>query len=342
MAKLLKRKHPNQDLFICDIFDAMPKDLQHQLEHPMFTLSKKPDMNIRMYTSPNQHDYIQFQPSAYGLANIYDKDILIFVISQMMHKINNGEEPSQTVRFSAYDLLVATNKKTGGHDYKILERSFERLAGTRIKTCLLTGGKQIIEGFGIIDKWKIIKEGWDGRMEGLEVKLSDWMYNGVLSNEVLSLSRDYFLISSPLERRIYEICRKHCGRKQGRWHISIKKLHLKSGSQSSVRRFKQAIKKIISDQNVPEYTLYLEGDLFIVKPKKKALKLIDGLIPIKPKTIENAKKILSGQFDVYGLQAEYSGWIKNKEQPKKGYDAAFIGFCKRKVNWRKKQIEMEL
>ena len=242
MPQLLKRKYPNQDLFICDVFDAMPKDLRQELEHPMFTLSKKPDMRPRRYESPNG-DYIEFQPSGAGLANIYDKDILIFVISQLMHKINNGEKSTRTVRFSAYDLLVATNRSTSGRDYLNLKKSFNRLRGTSIETCLLTGGKEVTKGFGMIDSWEIIRENRDGRMEGLELTLSKWMYNGILNNEVLSLSRDYFLISSPLEKRIYEICRKHCGRKQARWHIGIEKLYMKSGSQSHKDRFKQAIKK---------------------------------------------------------------------------------------------------
>ena len=330
MAKLLKRKHPNLDLFICDIFDATPKDMHHHLEHPLFTLSKKPDMNIRTYTATNG-DYVQFEPSAFGLANIYDKDILVFVVSQLMHKINQGEEPSQNVAFSAYDLLVATNKSTGGHDYKILEKSLRRLAGTRIKTSLTTGNNHSTKGFGIIDSWEIIQEGHDGRMEGLQVKLSDWMYQGVLNSEVLTLSKDYFLISSPLEKRIYELCRKHCGKQEG-WNIGIDKLHLKTGSQSALKGFKQSIKKVCADGNIPDYKISIIDDLFIVQPKVRTKKKIK-VIPkqLKTQTIENAKKILNNTQDVYALQAEYLAWVENKEPPKKGYDAGFIGFCKKRM-----------
>ena len=37
-------------------------------------------------------------------------------------------------------------------------------------------------------------------MERLKVKLSDWMYEVMLNNEVLTLNCDYFLISSPLKK----------------------------------------------------------------------------------------------------------------------------------------------
>jgi len=336
MAKLLRRKHPNLDLFICDIFDATPKDMKHQLEHPMFTLSKKPDMNIRTYTAPNG-DFIQFKPSVYGLANIYDKDILIFVISQLMHKINKGEKTSRTVAFSAHDLLIATNRNTGGYDYKSLRKAFERLDGTRIKTSLTSGAHHSTKGFGIVDGWEIIQEGLDGRMEGIELTLSDWMYEGLLNSEVLTLSKDYFLISSPLEKRIYELCRKFCG-SQDHWHISIENLHIKSGSQSTVRRFKQSLKKVCNDKNIPDYNITLKGDLFVVKPKKSLLESITtDTTTLKIQTIENAKNILKGTHDVYGLQAEYFEWCENKEKPNKGYDAGFIGFCKKRMKLKNRE-----
>jgi plasmid replication initiation protein len=330
MANLLKRKHPNLDLFICDVFDAPPKDLNHHLEHPFFTLSKRPDTKIKTYESPNG-DYIKFIPSTLGLANIYDKDILIFVISQLMHSINNGETPNQTVAFSAYDLLIATNKGVSGKHYEMLKTSLNRLSGTQIETCFLVGKKEITKGFGLINSWEIIREDRAGRMEGLKVELSDWMYEGILNSEVLTLSRDYFLISSPLEKRLYELCRKHCGKQKG-WQIGIDKLHLKSGSQSTVRRFKQSIKKICKDNNIPDYKVSLDDNLFIAQPKVKAKKKVQGIpASLKPQTINNAKKILNGRADVYALQAEYLEWAKDKEPPTKGYEAGFIGFCKKRM-----------
>src|SRR3546814_339183 len=36
---LLPVRHPNQDLFICDVLDAIPKDDMASMEHPVFSLS---------------------------------------------------------------------------------------------------------------------------------------------------------------------------------------------------------------------------------------------------------------------------------------------------------------
>lgn len=58
----------------------------------------------------------------------------------------------------AYDLLVNTNRYTGGGDYDQLQKAFERLSGPRITTDIRTNGIRQREGFGIIDAWKIIEE----------------------------------------------------------------------------------------------------------------------------------------------------------------------------------------
>jgi plasmid replication initiation protein len=198
----------------------------------MFSLSKKPDREIRHYE--HNGNSITIAPGAYGLATIWDKDVLIYAVSQLVEGMNQDREPSRTIRMIAYDLLVNTNRHTGGGDYDQLEKAFNRLAGTRIQTNITTNGERIRHGFGLIDEWKIIeKTPTSGRMVAIELTLSQWLYNAVLAREVLTLNRDYFRLSSALERRLYELARKHCGH-QARWSISLELLHKKSGSGGSL------------------------------------------------------------------------------------------------------------
>ena len=46
---LLPERYPQSDLFICDVIDASVKDITGQMEHPIYSLSKKPDLAIRKY-----------------------------------------------------------------------------------------------------------------------------------------------------------------------------------------------------------------------------------------------------------------------------------------------------
>src|SRR5215217_6026186 len=105
---LLPDRHPIQDWFVCDVMDAIPKDDMGSMEHPIFSLSTKPDTSIREYE--HNGTKVTIAPSVLGLATIHDKDILIYCISQLMAKLNAGEELNKSLHLKAYDLLVATNR----------------------------------------------------------------------------------------------------------------------------------------------------------------------------------------------------------------------------------------
>src|SRR5579862_5493972 len=260
--QLLPAKHSQGDLFICDVADAALKDLIPQMEHPFFSLSKKPDTAIRKYE--HNGNWLQIIPSVKGLATIYDKDILIYAISQLMEKLKRGEAVGPRVRITSYDLLVFTNRGTAGKDYDALCEAIDRLAGTRITTNIRTGEEEQRDSFGLIDAASIRrKHGLDGRLQWVEIKLSDWVFNAIKGQEVLTLHRDYFRLGKPLERRIYELARKHCGR-QSTWQISIETLLKKSGSQSSMKRFRQHVKEIASHDHLPDYRLVFDEEADVV------------------------------------------------------------------------------
>jgi Replication initiator protein A len=81
-SPLLPARHPTGDLFVCDIFDAVPKGDMASMEHPIFSLSTKPDLRIRRYEHGT--NYVEITPSVKGLATVHDRDILIYCISQLI------------------------------------------------------------------------------------------------------------------------------------------------------------------------------------------------------------------------------------------------------------------
>lgn len=163
----------------------------------------------------------------------------------------------------AYDLLVSTNRETSGDGYRRLKEAFERLAGTRITTDILTNGERVVSGFGLIDAWEIrVKDPKLGRMVELEITLSKWMYNAIVGREVLTLHRDYFRLRKPLERRMYELARKHCGR-QPEWCISLEMLKKKCGSASTDKEFRRLVTTICEEDaahsHIPDYAVTYDG-----------------------------------------------------------------------------------
>ena len=47
--RLLQDRHPTPDFFVCDIFEAAPKGDLASMEHPIFSLSTKPDTRVLSY-----------------------------------------------------------------------------------------------------------------------------------------------------------------------------------------------------------------------------------------------------------------------------------------------------
>ncbi|MEL6894724.1 MAG: replication initiator protein A, partial [Planctomycetota bacterium] len=174
-SRLLPERHTQRELFICDVADAVLKDIMQHMEHPFYSLSKKPDTAIRRYDHNGQ--WLEITPSVKGLATIYDKDILIYCISQIMAKLKRNERVSQNVRITARDLLIFTNRGTSGPEYDALEEAIDRLAGTRISTNIQTGDGEDYGNFGLIDRGQVRRkprtaDGKKGRLIWCEVTLS--------------------------------------------------------------------------------------------------------------------------------------------------------------------------
>jgi len=245
-------RHPNKDFFIADIFDAVPKDDMASMEHPLFAL-KAGDKKLRTYE--HNGNVLMIKPGYHGMATIHDKDVWIYCISQLMDAKNKGKEISRTVRFRAYDFLVSTNRGVGGNKYERLKNSLERLQGTVIQTSIEAAGYREEQAFGMIDGWRIVEKSQDEEtMVALEVTLPAWVMASIYGSNVLTISQDYFRLRKPLDRRIYELARKHCG-KQGKWRISLELLWKKSGSTAILRKFRSSIRSLAESDELPDYNL---------------------------------------------------------------------------------------
>lgn len=333
-SPLLPNRLAQGDFFVCDIFDAAPKGDMASMEHPIFSLSTKPDRHIRRYEHAGK--WLEITPSVKGLATIHDRDLLIYCISQAMAALNDGHEVSQTMRLKAHDFLKATNRMSNGQAYEGMKTALERLRGTTIVTNVTTGDTEELDGFGLIERFRIVRESRDGRMQEVEVKLSDWVFNAIRHREVLTLHRDYFRLRKPLERRIYELARKHCGHKD-EWSISLELLQKKCGSSSTLREFRRLTGHIIEQDrahhHIPDYSVTLEDrDMVVFRNRKTmpppcpALEYTKDMLD--PDTYEEARQSAPG-WDVRYLEKEWQSWMEQggQESPRSP-DKAFLGFCR--------------
>ncbi|UOM37074.1 replication initiator protein A [Acuticoccus sp. I52.16.1] len=332
-SPLLPDRHPQRDLFVCDIVDAVPKGDMSSMEHPVFSLSTKPDMRSRRYERGG--NWIEISPSRYGLATVHDRDVLIYCISQCMAALNEDRKVHRSMRFKAYDLLVATNRQTSGRGYELLKDALRRLQGTQIETNLRQGNREYFKVFGLIESAEIVRETRDGRMLDVEITLSDWVWDAIENNNVLELNKQYFLLRKPLERRLYELARKHCGM-QSEWKVGLGTLREKCGSGSTDKEFRRLISKIIADDDqhdhMPDYAFVIRGSNVVVH-RKRAMEehavqsFLVAALRLDPDTYALARGAAPG-WDVHHLESEWRSWVADKGIAVKDADRHFLSFCR--------------
>jgi plasmid replication initiation protein len=129
------------DLFAASFADIPIRDQRDMMERPFFSLAKKPRLTPIEYNVGNV--WIEVSPNPkFGMATIYDADILIWASTQITEALDRGGTPSRTIQFHPYNLLQSIRRSTGGADYERLRAALERLTHTAVRTNLRTQGKK--------------------------------------------------------------------------------------------------------------------------------------------------------------------------------------------------------
>lgn len=278
-----------REFYLAELRDVPAKDDIASMSYPLFAL-RPGDTRVRAYETRRsvvdgaerveEVRRVTVTPSVAGCATVHDKDVWIYCTSQLVAGLERGRPDAlqRRVRFTAYDLLKATRRGTGGKDYQRLLDALERLRGTSVRTDIETGGRAERQGFGLLDRWAVVERGCDHRMTAIEVTLPEWVGRSIEARQVLTLHEAYFGLRSGLERRVYEIARAHCGR-QATWQVGVGKLHEKVGSASPIREFRRQLKRLVAAGRLPDYTFKLDArrDVVVVYSRRppgqlKALK----------------------------------------------------------------------
>lgn len=246
------------DLFASFLPAVSVKDDIHSMEYPLFSLSKNADIEIREYIDSRSGKSLKIVPSAYGMPTILDKDVLIYAISQLVAATNKGMPINRTIQFHTVDFLnTVKENQDGGKNYTLIVDSLRRLRGTTLETNIETGGVRETEGFGYIDDYKIVQKTTKGKGAlTVQVSLSKWLFRALTEYEVLTLNKAYFSLA-PIERRLYELSRKHVGAGVF-WEIGMARLLEKSGSRQGLNEFAKAVRAAVKSDPLPDYRIYLD------------------------------------------------------------------------------------
>ena len=249
------------DLFLDSIVNAPLKDDRALMEFPFFSLQKAPRHRPLVYDDGKVK--IEVRPGDKGIATIWDKDVLIYLASIINDRIERGLTVERTVRFNAHNLLQVTGRGSGKRAYELFLDAMFRLRSTTIVTTIESGETKERRGFGWIETFRVLEKSQkDGRrvMAACEITLNDWMFRAIVKDRrVLTIDNGYFRLTMGLKRRLYELARKHCGH-QERWVIALPRLIEKCGSVLEPRFFKPQLRKVIEDDDLPDYHVTMSFD----------------------------------------------------------------------------------
>ena len=258
--------------------------------------------------------------------------------------MREGRALSKRVKIDPYAFLIFSERGTGGRDYDALCDSIDRIDGTRFRTNILFEGTRTDEWMGIIDGAKMETDERTGKIKSLELKLSDMVVDTVERMKVLTLHRDYFRLTRPIERRIYEIARKAVGHDLS-WSFLMPTLHKRSGSKGSLREFRRQMKPILEGDFLPDYRIEYNNDddkiTFINRDAEKSASIAAPSPSASPTSLrlsvdihEQARQHAPG-WDMHVLEREWRAGVQEKGLAVKKADAHFIGFCKKRGAYRR-------
>lgn len=252
-----KDRNNQFDLFIPLMRDVALKDQRETMERPFFSLQKRKRLKPIEYKSGDGEVSVKVEAvPAYGMATIWDADILIWAASALNRiKAEGRNDVPRSLKVTAYDLLRSIQRDTGGKDYNDLKAALDRLATTTIFTSI-RAKKGRDRRFSWLDSWEVEVDPVTEKPIALKITLSDWVWEGIMNEKsVLTMHPDYFHLSGGLERAIYRIARKHAGDQDEGWTCRVSLLHEKTGSDSASKEFNRMMRKIVEANELPEYDM---------------------------------------------------------------------------------------
>lgn len=236
------------------------------MAYPFFGLSKTPSKRAIKFVEGAVS--VEVRPSEQGVATIYDKEILIYLASLAIERLERGETFDGVLTFTAYDFFkLAGLAGASGKNYQRLAASLDRLQGTQVRTTIETGGVNIDGWFSWISEAQVIfsrDAKGQKRARAFRVRITDWLVRAIVADgTVLSYDPSYFALSA-IERRVYEIARAGCaqmGSEERPVVMGLNLLRQRVGVTSPLKKFRQLMAQIVEKDDLPAYRVrFVETD----------------------------------------------------------------------------------
>ena len=235
---------------LADHQERNPRCVQDIMAYPYFALTKQKRTKALHFVNQTGDIEIRVEGfESYGIANIHDADILLWLATEIRRHYERTGEVIYRVLFSPHKMLKQIGRGKGGAQIKRLPRALKRLSTTHIETTIRTEHQEDARGFHWLSGWHTSVNRKTGEPTKLwSATVSGWLVQGIIQDHnILTLNPDYYSLTSGLEKRLYQIARKHAGKQSFGFVMSMETLHAKVGSGDELRHFAHEVRRIAKE-----------------------------------------------------------------------------------------------
>ncbi|EGO93789.1 replication initiator protein A [Acidiphilium sp. PM] len=226
---------------------ARPRTPVDLMNWPWFSLAKTPRTAPILYQGKKHSVYVAPMAGATAIATIWDADILIWAIAQLVQAQDERLHISTRLIAPASRILGFLGRGTGSSQYARLTAAIDRLAATVVETTLGT-----TDNAPIRFRWI---EAWEMTPAGVLLTLPEWLLMAVRQRRVLSIDPDYFGLTGGIRRWLWLLARKHAAQQSTGWVVSFDLLHARSGSVARHCDFVAALRRLARSGRLLTYRL---------------------------------------------------------------------------------------
>jgi plasmid replication initiation protein len=185
-----------------------------------------------------------------ALATIWDADLLIWAVSQLVEAHDRRLCVSPVLTVSGFQVLRFLGRGTGQTQYRQLAAALDRLAGSAVETSIGASPAAPARFCWI--------ERWDRTDGGLTIVMPDWLLVAVIERRrVLRIDPAYLRLTGGIARWLWRLLRRHAHEKSTGWEISLLALYTRSGSLARPSDFVADLRRIARANALPGYRLSL-------------------------------------------------------------------------------------
>lgn len=278
------------DFFVPSLYDVGGRDSRHVMDVAVFRLSKRDKRAGEMIHYALPDGFVEVTAGPYGMASVWDYDIVLMMVSHLTEAMNRyrdgkGDKPGRTFKPHVSDILKFARRGDGSRQVEEVEAALDRLKGTTVKTVRERTGPngrktREVEAEGLISRYSVLSRTDTDRVSAVEIEAPQWIYTEIVGGkqpDVLTVHPDYFLIDPGIGRFLYRLARRAAGKGAAKW--SFQTIYERSGSTGTFKKFCQNLRRIVENNDLPEYDLREEPGQSgpqLVMTHRDALPAIEG------------------------------------------------------------------